>query len=215
MNCAEARTHLPSLVYGDLAPAAADAVRRHLAGCAACRQHHADLQQLRHALDSVPAPSVQVDLPRLYREAAERQERRARRWRRAALACCAAAALLLLVVGLRLQVRVDAHQLIVRWGSAPEPLAGVPAPPRDAPPPDTPDALALAEARERLELMSNLIHALNEDLEARDAQQKQALKRLQARLDEMQFQGNVRWGETERNIAALYAAHFGPTKKGE
>jgi hypothetical protein len=68
---------------------------------------------------------------------------------------------------------------------------------------------------ERLQLISSLIHALNEDLEARDADQRQALRRLQARLDELQRQGDTRWGQTDRNIAALYAAQFGPTRKGE
>jgi hypothetical protein len=211
MTCTDARTQLPALLYSDLPPAAADAVRGHLAGCAACRQEYAALQQVRHTLDAVPPPAVQVDLPRLYREAAERQARRARRWRRAALAGLAAAAVLLLAAGLRLQVHLDARQLVVRWGGP----GGEPPPHRDAPPPEVAEAGAPDEAEKRLQLMSSLIHALAEDLEARDAQQQQALKRLQDRLDALQFQGNARWGETERNIAALYAAQFGPTRKGE
>jgi hypothetical protein len=214
MTCTDARTQLPALLYGDLPPTAADAVRGHLAGCAACRQEYAALQQVRHTLDALPAPAVQIDLPRLYREAAERQARRARRWRRAALAGLAAAALLLLAAGLRLQVRLDGQQLVVRWGGPAEPTA-VPPTHRDAPPRDVPVAGDPDEAEKRLQLMSSLIHALAEDLDARDAQQQQALKRLQDRLDALQFQGNARWGETERNIAALYAAQFGPNRKGE
>ena len=215
MNCADARTHLPALLYGDLPPGEADAVRSHLAGCAACRQQYAELQQLRHALDAMPGPAVQVDLPRLFQEAAERQVRRARRWRRAALAGCAAVGLLLVVAGLRVEVHVDAHQLTLRWGGAPAADA-VPVPRGpDAPPPEAPEGRSSADVERRLELMSRLIHALNEDLEERDVHQRQALQRVQARLDELQFQGNARWGETERNIAALYTAQFGPTKKGE
>jgi anti-sigma factor RsiW len=214
MNCTHVRTQLPALLYGDLPPAAADALRGHLAGCAACREEYATLQRVRHTLDVLPAPAVQVDLPRLYREAAERQVRRAQRWRRVALAGCAAAAVLLLVAGLRLQVRLDARQLVVRWGAPDEPAAG-PSRNQDTPPRDRPAAGAPDETEERLALISSLIHALAEDLEARDAQQQQAVKRLQDRLDALQFQGNARWGETERNIAALYAAQFGPIKKGE
>jgi hypothetical protein len=212
MNCAEARTRLSALLYGDLPSGGADAVRSHLAGCVACRQEYTALQHMRHALDAVPAPAVQVDLPRLFQEAAARQVLRARRWRRAALAGCAAAALVLVIAGLRVQVHVDAHQLTLRWGGAPTvDTVSVPRGP-DAPPPE---GRASADMERRLELMSSLIHALNEDLEERDANQRQVLRRIQARLDELQFQGNARWGETERNIAALYAAQFGPTKKGE
>jgi anti-sigma factor RsiW len=214
MNWADIRTRLSGLLYGDLPPAEADSARRHLAGCPACRQEFAALQQVRHALDAVPAPAVQVDLPRLYRAAADRQAHRARRWRRAALACCAAAALVLLVAGLRLQVRLDSQQLVVRWGALPDAGIVPPAPPRGTHA-DAPEPRAPADVEERLQLMSSLIHALNEDLEARDADQRQALRRLQARLDELQLQGNVRWGQTDRKIAAFYAAQFGPTKKGE
>jgi anti-sigma factor RsiW len=212
MNCADARPRLPALLYGDLEAEAARALRQHLAGCPACREEYAGLQQVRHALDTVPVPPVQVDLPHLYQEAARRQAGRLRAWRRAALACGAAAALLLLGFGLRLQVRLEAHQVVLCWGEVPKPAESVVPPPAVPPAADGP---TLAEVEQRLQLTSNLIHALAEDLEARDAQQQDSLKRLQDRVDALQVQGGARWNETRRDIAALYAAQFALPKKGE
>jgi hypothetical protein len=212
MNCANARSHLPLLTYGDLAPDEARAVQQHLAGCPECRREFACLQEVRHALDAVPAPAVRVDLPRLYQEAAARQARRARRWRRAALAGLAVAALVVLAFGLRLQVRVEAHQVVLAWGTALAAADVVPPAPRQLPPADRPDP---AEVERRLQLASSLIHALADDLESRDAQQQESIKRLQVRLDTLQAQSGARWTETRRDIAALYTAQFGPNPKGE
>jgi hypothetical protein len=205
MNCAEARRHLPALLYGDLELGAAGAVRQHLAACPACRREHAALDRVRAALDTVPVPVVQVDLPRLYQEAAARQARCVRTWRRTALACAAVAALLLVVFGLRLQVRVGPHEMVLRWGDVPPAVT----------PPSSGAAEADAEVAQRLQLMSELIHALADDLESRDAQQRDSLKRLQARLDALHLQNDARWGEARRDIAALYVARFGPPRKGE
>jgi hypothetical protein len=205
MNCAEARPHLPVLLYGDLGPEAARAVQDHLAGCAACRREYAGLGQVRAALDAVPVPAVQVDLARLHQEAAARQLGRLRAWRRAALACGTVAALLVLVFGLRLQVRLAPHEVVLRWGDVP---ATNPVPPPHPP-------LTDSEVEQRLQLMSNLIHALADDLESRDAQQAESLRHLQARLDTLHLEDSVRWGAARRDIAALYTAQFGPSKKGE
>jgi hypothetical protein len=210
MNCAKVRDRLPALLYGDLPPGEASALRDHLAACPACRQEHAALEGIRRALDMVPAPAVRVDLPRLYREAAARQVRRAGRWRWAAAACGAAAAVLLVVLGLRLEVRVESQQLVVRWGTAPEKVI-VPPPgpgPRAESPPPSPDV------EERLRVLSELIHALADDVAARDEQEQQRVDRVRARLDELQRQGNRRMSETERNVAALYVAHY-IAQKGE
>jgi hypothetical protein len=212
MNCAEARNRLPGLLYGDLPRGEASALRAHLAACPACRQELAALEGVRRALDTVPAPAVQVDLPRLYREAAARQVRRAGRWRWAAVACGAAAAVLLIVLGLRLEVRVEAHQLVVSWGAAPE--KDVPVPPAPAPRADRSEPPPSPEVEERLRVLSELIHALADDVAARDQQQEQRVDQLRARLDDLQRQGNRRWSEMDRNVAALYAAHF-LAKKGE
>src|SRR5205085_103093 len=58
MTCTAVCEQLPLLVYGDLGPAEAAAVERHLAGCPACRAEHASLVQARAALDATPAPEV-------------------------------------------------------------------------------------------------------------------------------------------------------------
>jgi hypothetical protein len=61
--------------------------------------------------------------------------------------------------------------------------------------------------------MNELIHALTNDIEAREVHQQQRLARLQERLDRLSDQAS-RWRlETERDVAALYTAQF--VKKGE
>ena len=107
MNCTDVRTHLPGFLYGDLKPEEVAAVEHHLTTCPACRSERADLERVRQALSGIPAPTVEVDLHQIFRQAAERQARRARRWRRAAIALGAVAAVLLLAVGLRLEIRVE------------------------------------------------------------------------------------------------------------
>jgi hypothetical protein len=215
MNCSLVRALLPLSLTGDLKPEEAASVDEHLTTCPACRRERAELEKIRAALSAVPVPAVQIDLPGIYRQAAERQARRARRWRRAALACCGVAAALLMVIGLRLEVRVGGNELIVRWG-APPPENPRPQPKQDSSPPaqvkDRP-APQVPDADERLRLMNELIHALTTDIEARDVHQQQRLARLQERLDRLSDQAS-RWRlETERDVAALYTAQF--VKKGE
>lgn len=212
MTCTEARDLLPLLLYGDLPPAEAERLRAHLTDCPACARERAVLERVRGALDAAPVPAVQVDLPRLYHEAMAQQARRLRRWRWAAAAGALAAAALLAVVGLRLQVRVQANQVVLSWGNPPAaPLP--PAPPEVAPRPAA--ARVPADVEERLRLMSNLIHALADDMDSRDSHQQEALARIEERLDILQTQGNRRWNETERTVAALVAAQLDTTQKGE
>ena len=61
------------------------------------------------------AAGMTVDLPHLYRAASRARARQLRRWRSAAVVLGAAAAVLLLIVGMRLEVRVEAHQVTLRW----------------------------------------------------------------------------------------------------
>src|SRR5439155_9100593 len=95
--------------------------------CEACRREYESLRRLRQQLNLVSPPTVEVDLALLYRQAAARQGRKVRRWRRLAGALVAVAAGLgLLAFGLHLELRLEAHQLVLRWGSpppAPEPDA--------------------------------------------------------------------------------------------
>jgi hypothetical protein len=209
MTCTEARDLLPLLPCGDLPPAEADRLRAHLRDCPGCAREMALLERVRGALDAAPVPAVQVDLHQLYRDAMARQARRLRRWRRAAVVCAAAAAVLVAVVGLRLQVRVQANQVVLSWDNRPAPRVA----PAPTPPPT--EAKVPADVEERLRLMSNLIHALADDMESRDSHQQESLARIEERLNTLQAQGNRRWSETERTVAALAAAQLDTMQKGE
>jgi anti-sigma factor RsiW len=216
MNCTQAREALPGLLYGDLPPDETTAVQGHLADCSVCRTEYTALQRLRKALDTAPpVPAVQVDLPRLYQQAGQFQERRLRRWRRAALAAFAAAAVVLLLFGLSLELRVQGHQLVVRWGSPPpEGVTPTPAPqPVRQDVAQVPPSVVLV-SEEELRLMKDLIHALAADVKSRDRQQQEALTRLQLRLEALQTLSNRRWADTERTHTVFYTALFGPREKG-
>jgi hypothetical protein len=211
MNCAQARELLSGLLYGDLDAAQAAAVEAHRAGCPACGSEYASLEHLRRSLDAVAAPPVApVDLPRLYADAARVQQRQLRRWRRAALALLGAAAVLLAVVGLRLELRVEAHQLVVRWGApaetAPQPE---PSPPRHAEMVDP--AQAPVVSADEWQRMRDLIHALAADAAISNSSRRQELDTLEVRLDSLQIHSQQR----DRVVAALYSAQFGPRDKGE
>ncbi len=196
MTCPETRDRLALLVYGDLPPDEAARVRDHLRGCPACRAEEAALGQVRHLLDAAPAPRVSVDLAGVYRRAAEQQARRSRRWRRAALAMTAAAATVLSVTAaLRFEVRVELHQVSLRWADAPAPVAPAPTP---APAPQVlvPKATAPdARFREQMLALGELVHG-----------QEEVIGQLQDQIAELrrQLAANARrWQSTERDVAAL------------
>jgi hypothetical protein len=215
MSCPSFRDRLALFLYGDLDACEEAEVRDHLAGCAPCRQELAALQQVRRALDGVPVPPIAVDLPRLYQQAAARQQRQARRWRRAALAVCGLAAALVLLMLARVEIRCDHRQFVVRWGAPAEaevaPTLQAPATPVTAPqPPPLPSWL-----QERLQVLDELVHALAADVQDRDAEQRRRIARLQVRLEELQAQAGRRLYETERQVRALYVAQFQPPPKGE
>ncbi len=219
MNCSDVHQRLPNFLYGDADPQEASAIQEHLKGCRDCRKDELNLQRLRQALDAVPAPTVNVDLQRVYQATSLRQARKLRRWRRAAYALCALAALLLVAVFLRFEVRVEGHQLSVRWGAVPEvPPASAPAdndnvalqqtdhlPPLDSRP---------SAVDERLQLLASLIDALTIEIDSHEANQQQEIARLRQRLELLQASGDTRWHNTERDLAALYVAQFGSSQKG-
>jgi hypothetical protein len=208
MTCTEVRTRLPALLYGDLRPDEAEAVRKHVAGCPECRQEQADLERVRRLLDQAPAPpAARVDLPRLLADAAARRARRYRHWRRAA-ALVAAAAVILLGVLLKLEVRLEAHQVVLRWGPAPEAPPPWPVPP--APEKSAPAEVTAADLR----LVRELIHALAADVAYRDRQQQQALLRLAARLDGLDQQAQERWETTLGFTAALTRIQLDSRNRG-
>jgi len=212
MNCAQARELLAGLLYGDLDTAQAAAVEAHRVGCPACGKEYASLQHLRRALNAVVAPPVvPVNLPRLYVDTARLQQRQVRRWRRAAVALLGAAAVMLAVVGLKLELRVEAHQLVVRWGelketaTQPEPL-----PPQHADKVDAPPAPAVSA--DEWQRMRDLIHALAADIAQSNSTRRQEFDNLEVRLDSLQMRSQQR----DQVVAALFTAQFGPhDKKGE
>jgi hypothetical protein len=203
------------LLYDNPPPENADAVRAHVTSCPACRQEFAELERVRNALDAVSVPAVSVDVSRVFQQAAALQQRSARRWRRAAVAVFGLAAALLLVVLLRLELRFDARQLIVRWGEVPQeqPLVQQP----------TPEPKVIVqreivpnpEIDEQLRVLRDTVHALAGSLETRDAQLRLVLDQMGTRFATLQMQDSRRWSENDRQFAALYRAVFFPAKKGE
>ncbi len=218
MNCTDARAVLPLHVYGDLPPADAAALDAHLQGCAACRAEHAALRRVRGLLDAVPPADAAVDPARIYREAALQDARRLRRWRRAALAAgAAAAALLALAVLPRLEARVEAGQLVVRWGPAPAPTEQPPpAPPAPATVVrDDPAAhRELRDVREQLRIVSELLQDLAADVHAGDDRRRREVARLQAEVDALRDLSARQWNAAEQDIGALSAPPPDSARKG-
>src|SRR5262249_16232316 len=131
------------------------------------------------------------------------QVQRARRWRRLAVGCAAVAALLLLAIGLPLELRFENHQFTVRWGQPPaRPQPSI----TDAPPsPLIVRSMQRSEAdEEQLQLLRQLVVALKQDADEREAQQQETAVRTQAALALLKQQMDVRWSETQQDVRALY-----------
>lgn len=204
MKCTDVRAALPLLIYGEPSPQDA-ALREHLAACPDCRREHEVLASVRRLLDDAAAPRIAVDLPQLHRTLAERQMRKLRRWRRIAVAFGGIAAVLLIAFGLRLEIRLEASQLTVRWGDRPV----------DRSP--QPNAVVVESRagepvlRDDLRVLSDLIHALKQDADYRDQLCDERLERLEKHVRALQSQGDLRWTATEKTVAALYLL----SRKGE
>ena len=200
MNCRDVRANLPLLVYGELGPEEQHDLEKHLEGCTDCRQELQAIRRIRRQLGT-RTPAASVDLPRLYREATQRQHRRAQRWRRVALAVSgAAAAFLGAVVGFRMEARFEAHQFVLRWGSpqtAPEPEVKVPAPAGAAP------VVSAPEMENRLQLLNELILALADGVQALDRRDDEHTK-AEAWLRAAHAQMADRLANLERAIRTLY-----------
>jgi hypothetical protein len=206
MNCTEARAALPLLIYGEANPQDT-ALKDHLRHCADCRREQQALESVRRLLDQAPVPRIEVDLPQLYLSLADRQARRLRRWRRVALALGGIAALLLLTIGLRVEVRLQSGQMLVRWSESP------PSAPRaeKQTAPATESPVGKPDLREDLRVLSDLIHALKQDADERDQHFDARLDRLQKHVLALQSQADRRWNATEQDVTALYLL----TRKGE
>lgn len=209
MRCTDVRAALPLLIYDESSPQDA-ALRKHLADCPACHCEFEALASVRRLLDTAVVPHVAVDLTQIYRTLAERQPRRARRWRRVAIAAGSLAAVLLLALGLRLELRLEANQLVVRW-SNPEGGTGVPPVETLDRRPAGPTAAPPESVEAELRVLSDLIHALKQDADDRDQLCAERLQRLEKHVRALQSQSDQRWSATEENVAALYLL----SRKGE
>jgi len=213
MHCHDIRAVLPGLLYGDLRPAEALAAQSHLAGCPACQAEFAGLQQVSAMLDKLTLPPVRVDVPRILQEAQAWQERSVRRWRRAALGLGGVAAAVVIVMLLKLEVRVDGQQVVVRWGDVP----AAEGPPREHIAPGSAKNLPAhgntngqqqarpvppEVSRADLKLIRELIHALAADVNGRDQQQQESLAELQGQVDRLEREAQDRWAATVRYVAA-------------
>jgi hypothetical protein len=217
MNCAAVRARLASLLYGDLPAVEADEVRQHLTRCPSCREEQTAIAQLRPLLDAVPAPAVAVDLPRLYRDAAAGQARRLRRWRGAAVAALAAAAAVIVALLVsRLEMRMDAHQLVLRWGAVPAPpdQAPPPAPPREERPIIPAPVVSTAEVEQQLRLLRELVQAVSNDADLRDERRQQEIAQLRGRMHGLEQQMTQLRLATARDVSALYAAQLPEKERG-
>ena len=206
MDCTQIRGRLLAWQYGELSPAEQAEVARHLAACAVCRQEASGWQEFRGQLQAFTGPAVQVNIPGIYQQALQRRESGTRRWRRAAVAVTALAAAVLIAVVPKLEVRVDASQLIVRWGAPAEP---VPAPVLAQTPAPAPQVSA-----EDLALVKNLVRALAQEVQAGDRRQQEALLAMQARLEYVLGQTSEYVAANERDKAVL-AAQFRLQRKGD
>ena len=225
MNCTRARDKLPLLLYGDLDEQEAVAVQIHLVQCEACRVERTELARIRRLLDTKPAASIDVDLQRLYREAAEVHPRRPRSRRRAVLVAVGTAAVVLVAFAMNLEFRLDADQLIVRWGNPPS-AADHPGQhhtadksPGPAMKVEQPELVQVhsehAAMEDQVELLTQLVRALAADSETRDQRYGNSIASLERQLDELELAWQRRWLSAERSDAALYAAIFRPRETGE
>jgi hypothetical protein len=205
MNCQQVRDQLPGLLYGEVSPADKAELEKHLAQCPSCAKEHRALQGVRQLLGVAIVPEVRLDLASLYQRAAEQQARRLRRWRRlAVVATGMAAAIAVVALGLRLEARVEPHQLVLRWGvppaPSPEPL---PSAPKEPPPAAEPPRMVhLSE--DQIQLLGRLVHALADDLQVLERQRREDTAQVRSQLRALQQENLQRCAAIERNVDALY-----------
>jgi len=115
-------------------------------------------------------------------------------------------------VGLKLEVRVEASQVVVRWGTPAEilPMSEPPGPVVIQTQPAAPQVTA-----EDLALVKNLIRALAQDVRTRDRQQQEALLQMQSRFETLLGRTTEYVAANERDKAALYLTQVRMQKKGD
>jgi hypothetical protein len=210
MSCDRIRPLLPAVAYGNLEPDQAELAQAHLAACADCRRELASLERVRALLNTLPTPPAQLNLAQVYHAAAQRQVRRWQRW--AFVAGAAAAAVLVGLLVMKLEVRAEQHQLVLRWGA--EPVVPVPAPSSGADQPSVVPAASTADVKERLDLLNEFVLALARDVESRGTEHQEEVALLKAHLALLERRANLRLAATERDVDALYTVQFNSPDKG-
>ncbi len=210
MNCNEIRSRLPVYCLGDTEPNEVMLIEAHLQGCVECRREASSFRGLLRLLDQVPVPVSSFDVPEFYRRVSVVHQTQARRWRRVAVwGLSAAAAILVLLLFSRLEFRLEAHQVVLRWGQPSNlpiaPVAGF-------------NVVAyerqMADFRDNLHAMSQLLHAQCDEFELH----QEKLLKFERRIREFQrvlSTGLERWRSTERDVAALTGMQSPGNSKGE
>jgi hypothetical protein len=207
MNCDSVRARLPELLYGDLEPEVAATLRQHLEACVTCRGEEATLRQVRRLLDGAPIPEVSVNLAEVYRKASERNDRHFRRWRRAAvLLVGAAAAVVAFAVLPRFELRLDDHQVVLRWASPPADVPAPLPPSHQADPGDRSEASRSTAMDEQVQVLSELLQGQQEEIAQLQTEVVHLRRQVAAAAQ--------RWLTTERDIAALSGSQSIAPKRG-
>ena len=215
MNCSQTQGKLPLLLYGDLDGSDALAIETHLAECNACQTALKELARVRELLDSVPAHDLRVDVGHLSAAVSPRKNQTSRPWKQYAF--WAMPAVLLIALTFNLEVRFAKHQFIVRWGDVPQQEERETIVLRESEPvPPVSDAPgATQDLDERIRVLDELVHALADQVNAHDREQRDRLSALQTRLGSLEQVSREYRDQANRSVAALYAACFPNTSQGK
>jgi len=192
MNCTHVRQLLAEFAYDDLSSDQVGPVKEHLRRCQACAGQLASLQEIHRMLGGVSPPPVNVNVPLLFRQVQDIQNRKTRRWRRAALALAGLAAAVLFVLVLRLELRVSGDQVVIGWGNKSSTTDVLTDPKSELHPLPAPPSSSLAASEAELQPLRGLIYELAANLEQvsqesdlRDRRQQQNLNRLQDQVTQL------------------------------
>lgn len=203
MNCEQTKERIALLVYGDLDQQDADSVQQHLDECEACQHERASIISLRTLLDAAPQPVAQTDIDLAAMTTAAHPISPTRgKWHRRVLVV-AAALLLVGVVLWRAEIRIDQHQLTVRWGM---PTPEVPKPQMQ--PVAKAPAVTNHDADERIQLLNELVHALATEVNTSSQRREADNIEFQRRLAKLEEDARTYRAGAERTFAALYTAQF-------
>jgi hypothetical protein len=128
-----------------------------------------------------------------------------------------AASLAFVVLVTRMELRVEEHQLVVRWGSPP-PVAMESTPLQPdavAVLPDRKDAPVARTVEDQLRVLSRLVHTIVKDSAKYDEDSQREINWLKVRVRELQGQMDRRFLDTEKDLRTLYKWQFVRNEKGE